>query len=406
MTILKHALFAAVYLLLALVVALLLPGIVPGVTAPIGWVAAGLLALAGAFLHEAFARRARVGEILDRLYLYAQAYERLQADLARAQNDVLACRAAVAETMSGSEAAGNLEMVRSEVRILQGLVERLTARAPAMADADVMSAPARTHPSAPRPPVPPPSASDLGDEEVLAAVREALKRDQVDLYLQPIVSLPQRKIRYYECFSRIRTGDDSLMFPDQYLGLTAREGLLGAIDNILLFRCVQLVRRAQKRRHNVGFFCNISAHTLSDRVFFADFSEFVAANSELAPQLVFELNQDDVDNRWDEVAPFLMRLARLGFTFSLDRVTNFDLDVELLTRRHFRFVKLDIAELLVRARQEPGSVAALKRSLDRAGIDLIVEKIEDEADLIEALDFQIDFGQGYLFGGPQKSREA
>jgi cyclic-di-GMP phosphodiesterase TipF (flagellum assembly factor) len=402
MTILKHALFAAVYVLLALTVAVLLPTLVPGATAPVGWLAGGLTALAGAVLHEVLARHARDGEIIDRLYHYAQACERLQADLGRLEGDVLACRSAVAETMGGSEAAGKLEMVRSEVRILQSLVERLTQRAPVMADAEVDSGPVRRPPMSPDPV----AAGDLADDEVLAAVREALKRDQVDLYLQPIVSLPQRKVRYYECFSRIRTGEDSMMLPDQYLGVTARAGLLGAIDNILLFRCVQLIRRAQKRRHNVGFFCNISAHTLRDRAFFADFSEFVAANAELAPQLVFELNQDDVANRWDEVAPFLMRLARLGFTFSLDRVTNLDLDVALLTRRHFRFVKLDVAGLLQRARQDVAGIAALKRALDSAGIDLIVEKIEEEADLIEALDFQIDFGQGYLFGGPQKSREA
>jgi len=403
MTILKHALFAAVYLMLALTVALLLPGIVPAATAPTSWLAAGLVLLGGALLHEAFNRRAREDAVLDRLYLYAQAYERLQADLSRFQAEVVACRSAIADAKADPESAVNLETVMSEVRLLQTLVEKISARAPVMAGADREPAPMRPMASAP-PPLP--SATDLGDEEILDAVREALRRNQVDLYLQPIVSLPQRKVRYYECFSRIRAGDDAVILPEQFLGLSAREGLLGAIDNILLFRCVQLVRRAQKRRHNVGFFCNISAHTLSDRAFFADFSEFIAANSELASQLVFELNQNDVANRWDEVAPFLMRLARLGFTFSLDRVTDLDLDVELLTRRHFRYVKLDIAELLARSREEPGSVVALKRSLDRAGIDLIVEKIEDEADLIEALDFQIDFGQGYLFGGPQKSREA
>lgn len=272
------------------------------------------------------------------------------------------------------------------------------------ADAQVLSARLSSVSQLP-PTVPPPLVADLGEAEILDAVREALRHDQVDLYLQPIVSLPQRKVRYYECFSRIRTGGDSVIVPEQFIALSKREGLLGAIDNILLFRCVQLVRRAQKRRHNVGFFCNISAHTLGDRAFFSDFSEFIAANAELASQLVFELNQDDVANRWDEVAPFLMRLARLGFTFSLDRVTDLDLDVAELTRRHFRFVKIDVAGLLARARQDAQSIASLKRSLDRAGIDLIVEKIEDEADLIEALDFQIDFGQGYLFGGPQKSRE-
>jgi cyclic-di-GMP phosphodiesterase TipF (flagellum assembly factor) len=255
-------------------------------------------------------------------------------------------------------------------------------------------------------PFAPPPTADLGESEILDAVREALRRDQVDLYLQPIVSLPQRKIRYYECFSRIRTGAESVILPEQFIDVTARAGLLGAIDNILLFRCVQLVRRAQKRRHNVGFFCNISAHTLGDRAFFADFSDFIAANAELASQLVFELNQSDVANRWEEVSPFLMRLARLGFTFSLDRVTDINLDVAELTRRHFRFVKLDVSGMLAKAKSDAKGIAELKRSLDRAGIDLIVEKIEDEAKLIEALDFQIDFGQGYLFGGPQKSREA
>lgn len=406
MTILKHALISTVYVLLALTMALLLPDMVPSVSAAMAWIVAALVLVAGLFLHETFTRNARERAIMERLYLYAEAYERLQSDVIHVQKEIKVCRSAIEEVKTEPETTGAMETVMSEVRILQSLVEKLSGRAPAMAGADVQVLSARLSAASPLPPtVPPPLVADLGEAEILDAVREALRHDQVDLYLQPIVSLPQRKVRYYECFSRIRTGGDSVIVPEQFIGLSKREGLLGAIDNILLFRCVQLVRRAQKRRHNVGFFCNISAHTLGDRAFFSDFSEFIAANAELASQLVFELNQDDVANRWDEVAPFLMRLARLGFTFSLDRVTDLDLDVAELTRRHFRFVKIDVAGLLARARQDAQSIASLKRSLDRAGIDLIVEKIEDEADLIEALDFQIDFGQGYLFGGPQKSRE-
>ena len=48
-------------------------------------------------------------------------------------------------------------------------------------------------------------------------------------------------------------------------------------------------------------------------------------------------------------------------------------------------------------------VQFLKRALERHGIDLIVEKIETEATLLDLLDYQIDFGQGYLFGEPQRS---
>lgn len=398
MALLKHALIAFVYSLVALGVAVLLPGVAPVLAPPTGWFAGGLVLLAGIVLHESYARSIREGEMLDRLVLYAQAYERLQNEVFQTQTEVAECRRALA---ARSAQGDEFEHVVSEVRILQDLVAKLSARAKVPVGAEAMvGVPVRESPA------PAPTIADLGESEILDAVREALRRDQVDLYLQPIVSLPQRKVRHYECFSRIRAGDDSVILPEQFLGLTAREGLIGAIDNLLLFRCVQLVRRAQKRRHNVEFFCNISAHTLSDRTFFADFSEFIAANAELASQLHFELNQNDVANRWNEVAPFLMRLARLGFTFSLDRVANFDLDVGELTRRHFRFVKIDVAQLLARARQDPGGVQTLKRALDQAGIDLIVEKIEDESDLIEALDFQIDYGQGYLFGEPQKSREA
>ena len=286
MTILKHALFAAVYILLALTLALLLPGMVPGVAGPTAWIAAAVALLAGMFVHEVFNRNAREQEILNRLSLYAQAYERLQSDVIRVQNEVKACRSALAETATEPEPSAALETVMSEVRILQNLVEKVSDRAPVGAIPRPTRETHTPHLAAPHSASPhlvaPTPVADLGEAEILDAVREALRRDQVDLYLQPIVSLPQRKVRYYECFSRIRAGGDSLILPEQFLGLTAREGLLGAIDNILLFRCVQLVRRAQKRRHNVGFFCNISAHTLGDKAFFADFSDFIAANAELA----------------------------------------------------------------------------------------------------------------------------
>ena len=47
----------------------------------------------------------------------------------------------------------------------------------------------------------------------------------------------------------------------------------------------------------------------------------------------------------------------------------------------------------------------MKQILDRAGISLIAEKVEQESQVIELLEFGIDFGQGYLFGEPRLSRD-
>ena len=244
----------------------------------------------------------------------------------------------------------------------------------------------------------------IAEETILAIVRDGLKHDRIDLFLQPIVKLPQRTRRFYECYSRIRAADGSMVLPAQFLGLARDYGLLDAIDNIVLFRCIQLVRKAQRHNHNLGFFCNISMQTLGDRKFFPQFIDFMAENRNLASRLTFDLAAEDVDSQWNEVADDLDRLARLGFRFSMDRVTHTGFDPELMARRHFKFVKVDVETLLDRSRDGGNHLRLLMREIDRNGIDLIVGKVETQAQLIELLDLGIYFAQGFLFGEPRPSR--
>ncbi|MFM7347210.1 MAG: EAL domain-containing protein, partial [Tagaea sp.] len=150
----------------------------------------------------------------------------------------------------------------AEMRVLKGLVEELSGKP--------ISEPAA--PAYKAPPKP-----NLADSQVLDIVRDALREGRVDLYLQPIVDLPQRRRRHYECFSRMRGPDGTLIGPDSYLALAEAYGLVTAIDNMLLFRGVQLVRRIQGQTSGAGtgIFVNISQHTLADRRFFGEFVAFM-----------------------------------------------------------------------------------------------------------------------------------
>ncbi len=401
---LKHLLIAAAYFLLALAVALVLPGFVPGLTPATGFIVGGVVLVAGAIAHESFARFEAVDLAENRIY-------QLRGEIERLHRENLRIDAAVAALIEGgdSKAKKDIERVVSEVRVLQNLIEKLSTHNAAVAEESMP--PTGTH----RP------GESLDDGEILDIVRDGLKRDRVDLYLQPVVSLPQRKTRFYECFSRIRSEDGRVVLPEQYIDIARREGFVGAIDNLLLFRCVQLVRRAQSQSQSVGFFCNISANTLEDSAFFSDFVDFMAANAELSRNLIFEFRQEDIESHSAQIDDYIARLGRLGFYFSLDRVRDLTkLDIPGMSRRRFKYIKIDGAQLLDR---EPAggsapkgegdgataiigvNVAALKRVLDVHGIDLIAEKIESEQDLIELLDYRIDYGQGYLFGEPRIAKE-
>ncbi len=248
----------------------------------------------------------------------------------------------------------------------------------------------------------PPVAANLERETILDIVRAALRDDRVDLVLQPIVSLPQRRRRFYECFSRLRTEGGAMILPEQYIALAEGAGLITAIDNMLLFRCVQLVRKIHRRNESIDFFCNISPHTLTDEKFITEFVDFLEANRALAAHLVFEFGQADFA-RWSEAgAGLLNRLAFLGCRFSLDQVENLDFDAAELATRHVAFIKVE-GDLLLDVVDE--SIGIL-RALRRHRIDLIVTKVEDENRLLEILDYDVDFGQGFLFGEPRLARPA
>ncbi len=179
---------------------------------------------------------------------------------------------------------------------------------------------------------------------------------------------------------------------------------------MLLFRCVQLLRKTQGPNKNVGFFCNISLYTVADLGFFREFVEFMSDHAELASNLIFEFSQATIANQDEQIMRQLARLAAMGFRFSLDQVTTLSLDFVALSEQHFKFVKIE-AEALLAEFSNPSDIKNidlqdLKRAFERYGIDLIVEKIETEPTLLEVLDFQVDFGQGYLFGAPSKSHTA
>jgi cyclic-di-GMP phosphodiesterase TipF (flagellum assembly factor) len=252
-----------------------------------------------------------------------------------------------------------------------------------------------------------PAQEAANDSHLFDLIQRSLIENRVDLYLQPVVSLPQRKLKYYEALSRLRTPDGALIMPAQYLRVAEARGLMSTVDNLLLFRCVQFIRRLTAKQRDVGVFCNISVHSLTDAAFFPQFVDFMRAHRDLAPQIVFELPQAAFEAMGPAEEASLKSLADLGFAFSMDRVAHLDFEIEPLRKRAIRFIKVAPSLLL-----NPDTQTALgirledfRELLARSGIALVGEKIETERQVVDLLDFSIDYGQGYLFGEPRPLKE-
>jgi cyclic-di-GMP phosphodiesterase TipF (flagellum assembly factor) len=423
-----HSFLFFLYTLAAVGAAIWLPHFYPSVISPIlGGIIGGFVFCAGAMTHlnvrqgiTAKNFSGIVSQLNDELDAVLRDQRRLEDDLAQLRSSL-----AVLQTTPEHDVG---EVV-SEVRVLQRLIEQLySARGgepakPAAKPAAAGAAPLKNGAAAPTPSEPakiaeppkspdagnnaslpmPPLAVGLSEAEVVELLREGLREHGVELALQPIVSLPQRKRRYFECYSRVRTADGRVLVPEQYIDIAERYGLVTAIDNMLLFRCIQMLRRLRKANANVGFFLNISHRTLADRDFFREFINLMAQNAELAPAIVFEFSQRSLEAADESLGRDLDRLAQLGYRFSVDQVSTFDVNVAALSSKHFRFMKIEATRLIKAAASGVmgDDPKAFKKMLDSYGVDLIVDRIESEPMLLELLDLHIDFGQGYLFGEPR-----
>ena len=110
------------------------------------------------------------------------------------------------------------------------------------------------------------------------------------------------------------------------------------------------------------------------------------------------------------------KLADLGFRFSLDKVTDLDLDLQDLSRSDVKFLKIAAPVLLDELTEVDGRL--ILRSMPdlaaedfttltrRYGVEVIAEKVEAEKQVVDILDLNIGFGQGHLFGEPRAIKEA
>ncbi|MDO1558825.1 EAL domain-containing protein [Brevundimonas sp. 2R-24] len=331
-----------------------------------------------------------------------QAYQLLADAVESTQGSVAELAGAVEKGAVGAN-----EALTDEVRILEDLVHRMSASLDARqaeAQASVTHSPDTFEGRRQR------QAAALMD-----TVREALTDNRVDLYLQPVVTLPQRKTVFYESFTRLRDTTGRVMMPAEYLSIAEGEGLVPAIDNLLLFRCAQIVRRLAKQDRRVGVFCNVSPASLADETFFPQFLDFLRENADLRDALIFEMGQAAFDARGAVEARNMAKLADLGFRFSIDKVQTLDLDYADLQRSDVKFIKIGADLLLEQLLDlEGGPALASLRDIHasdfagisrRYGMEVIAEKVEAERQVVDILELDIGYAQGNLFGEPRAIKE-
>src|SRR6185436_9635267 len=149
--------------------------------------------------------------------------------------------------------------------------------------------------------------------QLLAAVKNAVEENRIDIYLQPMVTLPQRKVRFYEAVTRLRDDKDEVLAAEDFIAIAEAAGLIGRIDHMVMLRCVQVLRRLMVRNKDVVIFCNVAAATLGNPTTLPQCLDFLEANRALAPSFVLEFKQATFRSLGATETEHLAALSQRGY---------------------------------------------------------------------------------------------
>jgi PAS domain S-box-containing protein len=260
----------------------------------------------------------------------------------------------------------------------QALMDQIfKSEAPAAAPAAPV-APRAPEPAIAPPPAAAPRAAPVRDlREQLA---QALAQNKMELTFQPIVNLHGEPRCFYEARYLLRTGDDRLLAPAQYLPSAEAAGLGSKIDRAVLMSTIDTLSKYRLEGRPGILFITLSASAVQDSALLAAIQMHMKATGLNAGDVILQLNEAAFADHLEAARAFAQKARATGVGFALDNFTGQTLSLE-------QMAELDLDYLAVNCGPDGLEDDALFTAIDAAhALDkLVIARNLDDAGLFTTL---------------------
>ncbi len=252
------------------------------------------------------------------------------------------------------------------------------------------------------------SALNHFDADRLAMVGElqrAIDLDELVLHYQPKLSLDDGRIMGVEALLRWHHPRHGLVYPDSFLPLAERTGLIEPLTDWVLRRALRdLGRMTVPTSARVSV--NVSARNLTQPDFASRVLATVATAGVPTSRLVLEITETAVFADLERATATLAQLSGAGIAISLDDFGQGQTSLGYLSRLHLAELKIDRAFVRDMLTDEAHAtiVSSLVGLAHNLGLTVVAEGIEDDATRRALADLGCDEGQGYGLAKPMEPR--
>jgi diguanylate cyclase (GGDEF)-like protein/PAS domain S-box-containing protein len=246
--------------------------------------------------------------------------------------------------------------------------------------------------------------------EVERELREALDRDEMALFYQPVVNLRSGEITGLEALVRWRHPERGVLDPAEFVSIAEDSGLIEPIGRWVQERaCRQAIEWHQLRPDSRPFdvAVNLSARQVAHRDLPATVEEIIARTGLDPVHLRLEITESVLVEESATAISSLHALNELGVRLVLDDFGTGYSSLAYLNRFPFHALKIDRSFVdALGIEQEPTAIVEAIIGMARAlSLEVIAEGVESEVQLSELRRLGCDYAQGHLFHPAMPERE-
>lgn len=236
----------------------------------------------------------------------------------------------------------------------------------------------------------------------LEELRAAIAQLRMVMHYQPKVSLETHEVIGMECLVRWQPQQGPLIYPDQFLPLAERHGLMGDITRLVLDSAMRQAREWRREGLQLNVAINVSMSDLAS-LEFPDMAAKLAETIGLeASAITLEVTETTVVKQLRTALDVLSRLRLKRFRLSIDDFGTGHASLAQL--RDLPFDELKVDRSFVTGASANLTLQAICDASVRVGqqlrMQIVAEGIEqpDDWDLLSGLGCGV--GQGYLIARP------
>jgi EAL domain-containing protein (putative c-di-GMP-specific phosphodiesterase class I) len=236
-------------------------------------------------------------------------------------------------------------------------------------------------------------------------IGDALERDQLELFAQPILDLRRNVVSQYELLLRMFDNNGAVIDAGAFIASAERFGQMQAIDRWVVQHGIDLAGEHARQGRDVVLEINISGKAFADAGLLEQIRYHVADNGVDAHNLIFEVTESAAIHNIHEAQDFVSELKGIGSGFALDdfgvgfssfyQLKSLDVDYLKIDGSFIQDITRDPSDRhLVKAMVE------VARALNK---QTIAEFVGDEETVGVLRDIGVGFAQGYHIGRPDRA---